>query len=181
MAKLVDQLLVVDIEATCWENRVTPVGQRAEIIEVGLAIINIPTMQIVEKKSILVYPTESKISEYCTNLTTITQMLADTGVSFEEACQTLMNKYKSRSRIWASYGDYDRIKFGTQCQERHVTYPFGSTHLNVKSLMCLRRRHTKEVGMAKALNILNLELEGTHHRGHDDAFNIAKILIELLK
>ena len=29
--------------------------------------------------------------------------------------------------------------------------------------------------MKKALNILNLNLKGTHHRGIDDALNIAEI------
>ena len=33
----------------------------------------------------------------------------------------------------------------------------------------------KEVGMA--LDKLGLPLEGTHHRGVDDAWNIAKILV----
>jgi 3'-5' exoribonuclease 1 len=31
-------------------------------------------------------------------------------------------------------------------------------------------------GMARALNLANIELEGTHHRGIDDAKNIAKLL-----
>jgi len=37
-----------------------------------------------------------------------------------------------------------------------------------------------EVGMEKALQLLNLPLEGTHHRGVDDAWNIAGILSELV-
>ena len=34
--------------------------------------------------------------------------------------------------------------------------------------------------MAEALELLNLPLEGTHHRGEDDAWNITNILSELL-
>jgi inhibitor of KinA sporulation pathway (predicted exonuclease) len=34
--------------------------------------------------------------------------------------------------------------------------------------------------MAGALNILDIPLEGTHHRGIDDANNIAKILRKLV-
>jgi inhibitor of KinA sporulation pathway (predicted exonuclease) len=34
--------------------------------------------------------------------------------------------------------------------------------------------------MEQALELLNLPLEGTHHRGGDDAWNIAAILSELL-
>jgi hypothetical protein len=35
--------------------------------------------------------------------------------------------------------------------------------------------------MVEALRIMQLPLEGTHHRGGDDAWNIAGILSELLK
>ena len=35
--------------------------------------------------------------------------------------------------------------------------------------------------MAESLKALSLPLEGTHHRGHDDAWNIARILGLLLK
>ena len=38
-----------------------------------------------------------------------------------------------------------------------------------------------EVGMAQALEMLGFPLLGTHHRGDDDAWNIAAILAELLK
>jgi len=35
--------------------------------------------------------------------------------------------------------------------------------------------------MAQALEMLGLPLEGTHHRGGDDAWNIARLLAELLR
>lgn len=182
MAKqLVDEILVVDIEATCWEKRIIPAGQFPEIIEVGIAVVNVQTLVITGRESILVFPTQSMVSDYCTELTTLTQLLVETGVSYAKMCEVIINKYKGRSRAWGSWGNYDRIQFGKQCQEMGVIYPFGSTHLNIKNLFTLKRRSPKEVGMVKALNILNLELEGIHHRGVDDAFNIAKILINLLK
>jgi inhibitor of KinA sporulation pathway (predicted exonuclease) len=40
----------------------------------------------------------------------------------------------------------------------------------------LKSRMSKEVGMSGALRQLGFEIEGTHHRGVDDARNIAKIL-----
>jgi inhibitor of KinA sporulation pathway (predicted exonuclease) len=35
--------------------------------------------------------------------------------------------------------------------------------------------------MPQALEMLGIKLEGTHHRGHDDAWNIAGILTMLLE
>jgi inhibitor of KinA sporulation pathway (predicted exonuclease) len=39
----------------------------------------------------------------------------------------------------------------------------------------------REVGMAAALARLGIELEGKHHRGGDDARNIARLLAKVLK
>ena len=37
------------------------------------------------------------------------------------------------------------------------------------------------MGMDNLLNKLGLKLEGRHHRGVDDAYNVAKILIDILR
>jgi inhibitor of KinA sporulation pathway (predicted exonuclease) len=52
--------------------------------------------------------------------------------------------------------------------------------LNVKTLFALLHALPREVGMAAALTRLGFPLEGTHHRGGDDAWNIAAILGALL-
>ena len=97
-----------------------------------------------------------------------------------EVCQILKDKYLTHQRVWASYGEYDKNQFQKQCQSSGVKYPFTSKHINVKTLLALVRSLPREVGMAQALELLNLPLEGTHHRGVDDAWNIGKILSELL-
>lgn len=61
-----------------------------------------------------------------------------------------------------------------------VAYPFGPGHINVKSLFAVVHGLEKEVGMHEALTILGLPLEGIHHRGGDDAWNISNILGHLL-
>ena len=83
--------------------------------------------------------------------------------------------------MWASYGDYDRQKFEQQCAGRGVPYPFGKTHINVKSLLALTAGLSRELGMAGGLEKLGISLEGTHHRGCDDAWNIAAILWHIIK
>ena len=41
-------------------------------------------------------------------------------------------------------------------------------------------QHPKRLGMHQALNYLKIPLVGTHHRGKDDAYNIAKIMYRLI-
>ncbi|GHO75990.1 exonuclease [Ktedonobacter sp. SOSP1-85] len=178
--KLLDQLLVIDIEATCWQG-VPPNGQENEIIEIGLVPLDLVTGQRLEKRSILVRPERSRVSEFCTELTTLTQEQVDGGITFAEACGLLREEYRSRERVWASYGDYDRSIFERQCRERKVAYPFGTRHLNIKTLFALSYALPSEIGLEAALHTMRLPLEGTHHRGDDDAWNSAAILAELLR
>lgn len=177
--RLLDLLLVVDVEATCWEGE-TPVGQENEIIEIGICTLDVATGQRLEKRSLLVKPERSQVSPFCTQLTTLTQEQVDQGISFAEACAILQSDYLSRERVWASYGDYDRAQFERQCRVRQIEYPFGARHINIKTLFALYYGLSREVGMARALEIAGIPLEGTHHRGDDDAWNIAGLMSLLM-
>jgi len=180
MSKQLDKILVIDVEATCWKGKI-PQGQKNEIIEIGICVLDTASGERVATDSLLVKP-NSEISEFCTELTTLTQAdVEKKGISFKEACKVLRNEYLSQQYTWASYGDYDRRQFERECQEKKVGYPFGTSHINIKNLLALTQNWKREVGMATALENLAFPLEGTHHRGVDDAWNIAKILAWLLK
>ena len=171
-----DKILVVDIEATCWEGR-NPPGQENDIIEVGVCLLDVNTGEITGNRGILVLPERSQISKFCTQLTSITPgLIEDEGIYFDDACDILEREYDSKDLVWASYGDYDRNQFQRQCSDMRVAYPFGPSHINVKTMFAEKRGMKRAAGMATALEMLNLPLEGTHHRGVDDAKNIAKIL-----
>jgi inhibitor of KinA sporulation pathway (predicted exonuclease) len=177
--KQLDQIIVIDVEATCWEGEPPP-GQENEIIEIGICPLEVATGKRLEKRSIIVKPERSTVSLFCTQLTSLTQEDVEIGISFKEACSLLKREYRTKQRVWASFGDYDRRQFESQCLSRDVAYPFGPTHINVKNLFAFSRQLSHEVGMAQALKLLDLPLEGIHHRGEDDAWNIAGILSELL-
>jgi len=180
MAKKLDKILVVDVEATCWEGTPPP-GQENEIIEIGLCLLEVASGQRSDKQSILVRPERSQVSPFCTQLTTLTQEQVDRGITFKAACLMLQQQYASKNRVWASYGDYDRRQFQKQCESFKVNYPFGPTHINVKNLFAIAQGLADEVGMAKALELMKQPLEGVHHRAGDDAWNIAGILAKLLR
>lgn len=181
MAKRLDHVLVIDIESTCWDGGFPPKGETNDIIEIGLTPLELSTGRRLEKRSILVRPERSKVSPFCTQLTTLTQEQVNTGIRFKDACKILEDEYLSQERLWASYGDYDRRQFDKQCRDEGVRYPFGPSHLNAKTLCAISLKQPNEVGLPQAMAMLGLKLEGTHHRGHDDAWNIAAVLAELLK
>jgi inhibitor of KinA sporulation pathway (predicted exonuclease) len=179
MAHKLDQILVVDLEATCWQG-VPPAGQDREIIEIGLCVLDVASAERLDNPSILVRPVHSTVSEYCTRLTTLTQAEVDLGISLRAACHILEEKYLSRERLWASYGDYDRKQLKLECQAHGIHYPFGDGHINVKSLFAVVHNLHREIPLDEAMKHLGFLLEGTHHRGGDDAWNIARILGHIL-
>ena len=179
MAKNLDRVVVVDVEATCWEGEPPP-GQRSEIIEIGVCFLHMDDGRVSARRSILVRPRHSTVSDFCTELTTLTPQQVAGGVDFAEACSLMQRDYDSRSRAWASYGDYDRRQFWRQCRDFAVPYPFGPTHINVKNLFSLAMGLEREVDLLQALGMCGLALEGTYHRGGDDAWNIARLLSQIL-
>lgn len=179
MARKLDQIIVVDLEATCWEGE-PPAGEQSEVIEIGLCVLDVVREERLENRALLVKPQRSNLSPYCTELTTLTQEQLDGGMPFQQACQILIEEYDSRHRTWASYGDYDRFQMQSQCASWGIDYPFGYSHINVKNLLALHLKLKREVGLAYALDLLDMPLEGTLHRGIDDAWNIAAVLARVL-
>lgn len=171
-------LNVVDVEATCWKGR-PPSGQRNEIIEIGLCVIDVARRERVAKRQIMVRPQASVVSEFCTELTGHTQADVDRGVSFAEACAILAREYDSGVRPWASWGDYDRRQFDSQARAAAVAYPFGNVHTNAKKVFGAAR-NMKGPGMARALALAGLPLQGRHHNGADDAWNIGALVLGML-
>ena len=175
-----EPIVVVDLEATCWKEGHQPVGQQQEIIEIGVAILH-PSGEIVRQKDeerLLVNPGKSRISKYCTELTGITQTQVNGRLGFGTVLGQFEAHWLTPGCTWASWGSWDTRMFEINCGFYGATYPFTGNYINVKDEFAVARRG---VGMGRALKELRMPLEGKHHQGNDDAYNIAKILRWILK
>jgi len=173
-----ENILVLDLEATCWEGNPPP-GEISEVIEIGICLLDTRNGAVSHSEALLVQPERSRVSAFCTQLTTITpELLAHEGMSFEAACKRLQHL---QQHTWASYGAYDLRMMHTQCARMQCSYPLSAQHINVKELLAERMSLKKKPGMKAALDLLGIPLQGTHHRGVDDARNIAAILHRCLQ
>ena len=177
-------LLIIDLEATCWEHRQTPNGEaqsndNMEIIEIGCALAT-REGELLDTRSFLVRPIRHPaLSEFCTRLTSITQEMVDEAPTFPGAIQA-MNIWLDDLRknfIWCSWGNYDRLHLEAQSQE-HNAQPavLRFPHLNLKRIWRRATGQKKKNGLAHALAFHNLDFEGHHHRGVDDARNMVRVL-----
>ncbi|WP_204074987.1 3'-5' exonuclease [Planotetraspora phitsanulokensis] len=171
-------LNVVDVEATCWAGPPPP-GQTSEIIEIGLCVVDLESLERVSRHRLLVRPARSRVGDFCTGLTGLTQREVDGGVGFQEACDILKRDHYARHRTWASWGDYDRRQFARQCASGG--YPFGARHVNAKLRFSETYGLTRRLGMKAALEHAGLPLEGRHHSGADDAWNIGALVLRMAR
>jgi len=75
---------------------------------------------------------------------------------------------------------YDLNQFRTDCRRHQIPLPASfENHVNLKQAFS-RLKEVKPTGMKGALRMMEIPLEGTHHRGVDDARNIAKLALILL-
>ena len=176
------KIFVIDVEATCWDNDVKfgrGVQQYvSDIIEIGITTVDLKERRIEASDSILVIPTQSEISTFCTGLTTITpELIEKEGVSFHRAMDILDDDYKVGKNMWGSWGLYDYKILARQCEREHTRIPLNNLHLNIKAMFAWQFGFS--MGLGKACNYLGIKFEGTAHRGVDDSKMIAKILLEL--
>ncbi|MEU1485593.1 3'-5' exonuclease [Streptomyces sp. NPDC005752] len=175
-------LNVIDVEATCWDGQPPP-GSVNEIIEIGLTVVDLSAGSRLSRHRVLVRPARSAVSDFCTELTGLTQAEVERGVTFAGACRILVEEYGAGERPWASWGEYDRRQFARQSRADGVAYPFGfpaeRTHTNAKAVFTEAYGLRRKPGMDQALRIAGLPLEGRHHRAGDDAWNIAALVLDL--
>lgn len=166
--------IIVDLEATCWEKNQTP--DRMETIEIGAVSLESASAAPSSEFAKFIKPvSEPILSDFCKNLTTITQEEINQAEYFYQVFPTFLEWIGNDSFTICSWGNYDMNQFRTDCRRHKISFPDTFlNHINLKTEFAAVM-NVKSCGMAKALKILEIELDGTHHRGIDDARNIAKI------
>jgi 3'-5' exoribonuclease 1 len=169
-------LLVIDLEATCNEERRIP-SRQMEIIEIGAVLVEPVNLDTVGEFQTFVKPVRHPVlTPFCTKLTSINPSDVAGAPGFTEAIAQLRRFIEGRDALFCSWGDYDRRQFEQDARYHKVALPFGGRHLNVKKRFSAELGEETSYGMAGALLRVGLTLLGTHHRGIDDARNIARLL-----
>jgi inhibitor of KinA sporulation pathway (predicted exonuclease) len=175
-----ENLLVVDVEATCWETEKEKGNQKNEVIEIGAAVIS--DGHVGNVTSILIKPQFSKVSEFCTKLTSLTQKEVDSGYEPKAAYHRLQALFNSGT--WASYGLYDKKILTEMAALYKINLSLPPNHINVRELYAKIALKSNDIYVAPsnprdAMEKIGMEFKGKNHRGDDDAFNIARLYLEL--
>lgn len=175
--------LVVDLEATCSDRSTPPKFKEhtvprheMETIEIGAVLCHPRTLAPVAEFQTFIQPVRHPVlTRFCTDLTSITQADVLPAPRFPAAIAALSAFLNGRDAIFGSWGDYDWFQLIQDARYHRCELPAFSDRLNLKAQFG-SRQGGRPMGMAAALRRARLPLEGTHHRGIDDARNIARLL-----
>lgn len=175
------QYIIIDLEATCWKNVMD--FTKMEIIEIGAVRMTGDSLEVMDEFSYFVCPVESPLlSDFCQELTSIRQEDVDAAESFDIVFPKLLRWIGEDEYKIVTWGNYDIRQFEIDCLRHKVELPerFKTEHINLKKEFA-GLKHCRPCGMKQALRMIDIPLTGTHHRGIDDARNIAKIAQEVFK
>jgi inhibitor of KinA sporulation pathway (predicted exonuclease) len=168
--------LVIDLEATCDAEQRMPRNE-TEIIEIGAVLCDGEALRPVAELQTFVRPIRHpRLTPFCTELTTIRQSDVDRAPPFPQALEQLRRFVDGHDFLFCSWGEYDRNQFRRDAQRHKVKLPLGADHWNLKEAFREAAGDTHKLGNGQALVRVGLPIEGTVHRGIDDARNIAKLL-----
>lgn len=172
--------VIVDLEATCADDGSVPRDQM-EIIEIGAVGVD-DRGRVAEVFSEFIRPVRHpRLTPFCTALTTITQADVDAADGFVEVSKRFA-AFVGRHRVygdgdwWGSWGQYDANQFAQDVRYHRSITPVPMRHRNLKVEFSQRQGLRKRYGLDGAVRWAGLEFLGTHHRGVDDARNIAQLL-----
>lgn len=181
-----DRIIAYDLELTCYAPGEAPDGFVPEIIEFGLAEIDVEAQAIRRSNHILVRPVRTEVTPFCTQLTGISKELLDReGIRLPDALARLRKDWGVGSKALVTWGD-DRTAIRRDCSlYRGKTFPhgcadpFSETVLDIGTLFTLMAGSKSSIGLLEAAGLLGLETERPQHRAEADSVTTAEVWIAL--
>ena len=172
--------IIFDLEATCWEGR--PPSKVQEIIEIGALMLN-PYGEVERIFNRFIRPIlNPNLSVFCKELTSIQQENVNRADTFPKVIEEFQDwgEMFDEDYVLCSWGAFDKKMFIQDCQLHRMEYDWAEPHINLKNQYREIKRLPKARGLKTAVRKEGFEFTGIHHRGIDDAENLAKIFTKYL-
>ncbi|KAJ3024669.1 UNVERIFIED_CONTAM: 3'-5' exoribonuclease 1 [Siphonaria sp. JEL0065] len=183
-----DYYCVFDVEATCREDNA---GWKHEIIEFPVVLIDAKTFSVVGEFRSFVRPViNPTLTEFCTQLTGITQEQVDIAPKFSQVLKDF-ESFLSRHQIkhsrfsFITDGPWDIRDFvRNQCAYANIRAPqYFNSYIDLRRIFTrfYGRKDGKRANLTGMLSLLGMTFEGREHSGIDDTRNIARIVLRLME
>ena len=167
-------MIILDLEATCWEHDL--LNHEQEIIEIAGLKLNNYGDEISRFHSMVKPQLHPYLSRYCTELTGIEQSELDHAPYFPEVWEQFITWAGDESNLTIlAWGDGDLRLFENSWDIHNMDEAFIGRYIDFKSWYCESKQFGKKIGLLKALRKERIEFEGDHHRAMPDAENLLKL------
>ncbi|KAM4595766.1 ERI1 exoribonuclease 2 [Fundulus diaphanus] len=196
-------LIVIDFESTCWREK-NNYGQ--EIIEFPAVLLNTSSGEVESEFHTYVQPQEHPfLSEFCTELTGITQAQVEAGVPLQ-ICLSRFNRWVQNLQLekgvmfpnkqqpcpasspskklctFLTWSDWDLgVCLQYECKRKQLHKPdVLNSWIDLRSTYRLFYGR-KPKGLNGALQDLGIQFSGREHSGLDDARNTARLAARMMR
>ncbi len=176
--------IIYDLEATCWQTATERERRTQEIIEIGALKIN-EYGELLSRFESFVRPViHPQLSSFCTKLTGISQI----EVNRAETFPTVINEFQDwigcfdddEEYLLCSWGFFDQRILSKNCSLHDIENDWTKEHISLKHQYPRIKGIAYSIGLKSAVEKEGFEFEGAHHRGIDDAINLAKIFLKYM-
>lgn len=178
--------IIFDLEATCWERATEAQQKKQEIIEIGAVKLDENGDYISSFAEFIRPVFHPTLSDFCQRLTSISQVdvnraryFADVAEDFrlwvEEDEHGEVGEY-----LFCSWGFFDQRILSKNCLLHDMDDAWTEPHISLKHQYPRIRGLGRSIGLRRAVEQEGFDFEGTHHRGIDDAQNLAKVFAKYL-
>ena len=175
--------LVVDFEFTQYTK---PMGKPraffSEIIEIGAVGIDSDTFEVTGYIEDFVKPRffpkqAAESMEFCM----ITEADMENAIEFGEMLLQLDSLYVPGKTYFVAWGDADYDVIKQNCERHMLPNPILlEDYLDLAAAYKMLKGDRKTTGLHRAIEELNIEMEGYGHTAYDDAVNTGKVLQKLI-
>ncbi|KEG14920.1 hypothetical protein DQ04_00261190 [Trypanosoma grayi] len=187
--QLFDYIIVVDVEATCERDGT---NYPHEIIELPGVLIDVRRGLVDTKRSFRSYvkPWRNPVlSDFCKSLTGITQEDVDKAPGLPEVVERFTRWYRETIPIgakvaFAADGPWDFKRFIYECSilRDHVGFPgIFYEYLDIRTTFAHNFNRGAPIKLDSMLRRMRLQFVGRPHCGFDDATNIARLAVAMMR
>ena len=165
--------IFLDLEATCAKDNGFARGER-ETIEIGAVAIDAEFRIVSEFQEYIRPVLHTTLTEFCTELTGITQAQVDAAAFFPHVFERFVAWVAGFDDAFLfSWGNYDRKQLVQDCRRHGINYTLPAGFLDFKNLFYKKQKLLKRSGLGATLTQLGLSFEGRPHSALSDAKNTA--------
>ena len=173
--------IIYDLEATCWKTESERSGRTQEIIEIGALKINEYGKVDSRFESFIRPVIHPQLSVFCTQLTGISQVEVNQADIFPlvvKDFQDWIGLNDEEDYLLCSWGFFDQRAMAKNCLLHDMEDSWTKEHISLKHQYPRIKGLPYAIGLKTAVEKEGYEFEGAHHRGIDDAINLAKIFLK---